>query len=262
MDGKPLYEYARSGQPLPRPIQARKVTIHSLELVDWQEAALLSTASSESEGPSISGHRYTWPDKTLDAEQLAATEGVRKLIAEAVSEPPTATIDPAPPATEPSGAAEPNAIPIEADISTEHSEIRSLPPVFTLKMTVSSGTYVRSIVHDLAHAVGSAAHVVSLSRTRQGDFAVGPEYPASQPRSSSTIISEPAVSEEITAESSRKAAAYPVETTLDGDAVAGECIPWEVFEKAIKARKNADFEAPEGEREEWEEYILSRMQTP
>lgn len=41
-------------------------------------------------------------------------------------------------------------------------------------MTVSSGTYVRSIVHDIARAVDSAAHVVELVRTRQGQFALDP----------------------------------------------------------------------------------------
>ncbi len=57
------------------------------------------------------------------------------------------------------------------------AEIEGVPPVFELEMTVSSGTYVRSIVHDLAIAVGSAAHVVSLTRTRQGAF-VSPSYTA------------------------------------------------------------------------------------
>lgn len=41
-------------------------------------------------------------------------------------------------------------------------------------MTVSSGTYVRTIVHDIALAVDSAAHVVELIRTRQGQFALDP----------------------------------------------------------------------------------------
>ena len=41
-------------------------------------------------------------------------------------------------------------------------------------MTVSSGTYVRSIVHDIGIALASAAHVVELVRTRQGQFALDP----------------------------------------------------------------------------------------
>ena len=51
----------------------------------------------------------------------------------------------------------------------------SLPAAFALEMTVSSGTYVRSIVHDLGTACGSAAHVVRLIRTRQGAFSLGHE---------------------------------------------------------------------------------------
>ena len=35
MDGKRLFEYAREGIPLPRPIEARDVTVHELRLVEW-----------------------------------------------------------------------------------------------------------------------------------------------------------------------------------------------------------------------------------
>lgn len=52
-------------------------------------------------------------------------------------------------------------------------------------MTVSSGTYVRSIIHDIAAALGSVAHVVLLSRTRQGEFTLEPPVgvppPAAEP---------------------------------------------------------------------------------
>lgn len=40
-------------------------------------------------------------------------------------------------------------------------------------MTVTSGFYVRSLCHDLGVAVGSAALMAELKRTRQGDFEVG-----------------------------------------------------------------------------------------
>ena len=52
------------------------------------------------------------------------------------------------------------------------SRIIARPPAFELRMTVSSGTYVRSIIHDIGIAIGSAAHVVALIRTRQGPFAL------------------------------------------------------------------------------------------
>ena len=44
------------------------------------------------------------------------------------------------------------------------------PPLFTISVTCSSGTYIRSIVHDIGQHLGSVAHVKALCRTRQGDF--------------------------------------------------------------------------------------------
>lgn len=55
----------------------------------------------------------------------------------------------------------------------------ALPPIFEISMTVSSGTYVRSIIHDIGVALGSAAHVVKLTRTRQGNFALNSEVETS-----------------------------------------------------------------------------------
>jgi len=45
-------------------------------------------------------------------------------------------------------------------------------------MKVSGGTYVRSIVHDLSHSLGSAGHVVTLTRSRQGRFTLEPTDPS------------------------------------------------------------------------------------
>jgi tRNA U55 pseudouridine synthase TruB len=47
------------------------------------------------------------------------------------------------------------------------------PPACKIRMTVTSGFYVRSLCHDLGAAVGSAALMAELERTRQGDFEVG-----------------------------------------------------------------------------------------
>ncbi|KAI1002250.1 hypothetical protein K3495_g5951 [Podosphaera aphanis] len=47
------------------------------------------------------------------------------------------------------------------------------PPAVRLRMTVTSGFYVRSLCHDLGVAVGSAAIMAELQRTRQSDFVVG-----------------------------------------------------------------------------------------
>lgn len=67
MDGKPLYEYARSGTPLPRPIAARKVTVHSLELLQWTEG---------------SGHTYEYPKEELDDKAKQELESLEKMVKE------------------------------------------------------------------------------------------------------------------------------------------------------------------------------------
>jgi tRNA pseudouridine55 synthase len=40
-------------------------------------------------------------------------------------------------------------------------------PEITLDLTVSRGTYVRTIAHDLGEALGCGAHLVGLRRTRE-----------------------------------------------------------------------------------------------
>ncbi|PPR03626.1 hypothetical protein CVT24_007742 [Panaeolus cyanescens] len=131
MDGKPLYEYARKGIPLPRPIDPRQVTVDRLEVTKWLG----------------SDHSFSWPEKELSADEKAALEAALKGI-------------------EASGT-------IADDPESTTSE--DVPPTaFVLNMKVSGGTYVRSIVHDLSHAVGSAGHVVTLTRSRQGRFVLNP----------------------------------------------------------------------------------------
>jgi len=130
MDGKPYYEYARSGIPLPRPIEKRKVTIHELEVVEWKGGA----------------HDFRYPEKKFSAEQQQALQQTLQSVEQDVvlrDEP-------------------------EEDAGAEP------PTAFVLRMRVSGGTYVRSIVHDLGHALGSAAHVVTLTRSRQSNFALEP----------------------------------------------------------------------------------------
>ncbi|KAF8212151.1 pseudouridine synthase [Mycena galopus ATCC 62051] len=126
MEGRPLYEYARKGIPLPRPIEARKTTVHSLEITEWLDT-----------------HKFRWPAQTFSEEAKQAMEKALQ------------------------GADE------SASVLEDKAEIPAddeAPTAFVLKMRVSSGTYVRSIVHDLAHELGSAGHVVTLCRTRQGRF--------------------------------------------------------------------------------------------
>ena len=140
MDGMPLYDYARKGIPLPRPIEKRQVTVHSLELVEWRGG----------------DHQYRWPEKAFSDEQKRALE-------QSLSSVDPATASPI--ADDSEGVN-------EADREDTASD--EVPTAFVLQMRVSGGTYVRSIVHDLAHALGSAGHVVTLTRSRQKDYVLEP----------------------------------------------------------------------------------------
>lgn len=44
------------------------------------------------------------------------------------------------------------------------------PPEFTLEITCSAGTYIRSLAHDLGETLGVGAHLTGLTRTASGNF--------------------------------------------------------------------------------------------
>jgi tRNA pseudouridine55 synthase len=181
MDGMPLYDYARKGIPLPRPIEKRQVTVHSLELVEWKGG----------------NHPYRWPEKAFSDEQKRALEQSLSSVDPAAASP----------------VANDNSERVnEADREDTASD--DVPTAFVLQMRVSGGTYVRSIVHDLAHALGSAGHVVTLTRSRQKD--------------------------------------YVLEPTEEGDR---RCVPWEVFEAALKDAGEKDVDG----WTEWENEVLDKL---
>ncbi|QRV85873.1 pseudouridine synthase [Ceratobasidium sp. AG-Ba] len=220
MDGKPLYEYAREKKPLPRPIEARKCTVHELVLESWTPAA---TSPEDT-----AGHQFHWPEKEIDDEQREERKRVAELVLKAEA-------DAHPTEEQPAVA---NALQQAAPATIVEDVDLPGPPAFVLRMSVSSGTYVRSIVHDIGLALGSAAHVVTLTRTRQGKYALAT---ASKPIASETASQRPAVSEVDRPE------------LMDGD-----CVKWEVLESALaKLEGSEEIEGKaEGEWEDWEQAIM------
>ncbi|EJD45393.1 pseudouridine synthase [Auricularia subglabra TFB-10046 SS5] len=183
MDGMPLYEYARKGIPLPRPVEGRRVTVHELALEDWHEPG---------------AHSYKFPEKVLSKE---GREKAHAAFAKAEVDPVT--------------------VPEGGD---ELAEVAP-GPTFTLRMRVSGGTYVRSIVHDVGRAVGSAAHVVTLTRTRQAAYALEPR---------------------------------PNENT--GEEEEHPTVRWDVFERAIEKRKvGEDLERDADGWAEWERVVRDAL---
>ena len=112
---------------------------------------------------------------------------------------------------------------------------------FELTMRVSSGTYVRSLVHDIGHEVGSAAFVVTLTRVRQGRFCLEPP-PSVSVVNTNTDTDTHAIS--ISNEKGEK-----------GDRL---CIPWDVFSKALE-QGSADVRDEDGWRA-WERLMIDRME--
>lgn len=65
MDGKPLYEYARNGIPLPRPIAARSVTVHALSLIKFAEGT---------------EHDYIYPTAELPEDEKVELAKLQKMV--------------------------------------------------------------------------------------------------------------------------------------------------------------------------------------
>lgn len=51
------------------------------------------------------------------------------------------------------------------------------PPLLTLRVVCSSGTYIRSLAHDLGEALGCGGHVAALRRTAVGRFSLADAAP-------------------------------------------------------------------------------------
>lgn len=56
------------------------------------------------------------------------------------------------------------------EVAMQGKDIEVELPFVRFKVTVSSGTYIRSLVHDLGQKLGCGAVLVKLRRTRVGDF--------------------------------------------------------------------------------------------
>jgi tRNA pseudouridine55 synthase len=194
IDGKRLYEYAREGKEPPREIVDRPVKVEALEVLEWYEGG---------------SHEWKWPATEVEGEERSVAERVMKLGARegkprAAQEPVGEQVtkraledegavegahrpaskrtktepikDEPTPATEATPAQNGNRTQDAQPSTTQQasSEEKCPAPAVRLRMTVTSGFYVRSLCHDLAVALDSAGCMAALVRTRQGDFQLGP----------------------------------------------------------------------------------------
>ena len=202
MQGKRLYEYAREGKDVPREIQERPVKVEELEIVEWLDggthASRLPKEEAEVEAKELA-EKVLKLDSAVNISEKAVEKDVngakrkRELddvgdisISDKKRAREDEEVDPqtlmsgalqSPDEKPPDPAESVNPATADAD-SHESPQKTSLPPdkgppAVKLRMTVTSGFYVRSLSHDLGEAVGSLACMSDLVRTRQGDFELG-----------------------------------------------------------------------------------------
>lgn len=192
MNGKPLYEYAREGKPIPKEIERRPVEVSEMTILEWMEGGThnYEAPTEDAEYAEINIANELWKQegalpastKTDSEEALDSFESKKRKLDDAqddlVSEKPlskhrksissqdvTMSGGLPPPSSDPSPAPK---------VETEKDQARVKgPPAVRIRMTVTSGFYVRSLAHDLGTAVGSAALMAELERTRQAEFELG-----------------------------------------------------------------------------------------
>ncbi|TPX13460.1 uncharacterized protein E0L32_006190 [Thyridium curvatum] len=212
MNGKPLYEYAREGKAIPREIETREVEVSELELLEWYEpgehnhrwpteeaGAAEQTLADQvwrMEKQQATGKKLSPEEEKSDIEALAAHEDFKKraeqrqdelvyerpskrrkhepkappMMSGALGDLPTTSFQ----NNRPTGKGS-NLLPPPPPPNTPPPWAGKGPPAAKIRMTVTSGFYVRSFCHDLGEKVGSAAMMAELARTRQGAFSAGTE---------------------------------------------------------------------------------------
>ncbi len=211
MAGKPLYEYAREGKPIPREIETREVTVTELELVEWYEPGTHNhrwpteeaeqaeknlvdsvwrvakrQAAADGEPSKLTPEQQEEETKALaeyNSKKREAEERVDGLISEEQAGPAakrkktneghaeplmSGALGKLPPKGKGS-----DLIPPPPSADTPPPWEGKGPPAAKIKMTVTSGFYVRSLCHDLGEKLGCGGMMAELSRTRQGEFVLG-----------------------------------------------------------------------------------------
>lgn len=152
LNGKPLYEYAREGLPLPQSIKARDVQVNLIEIHDDfgpDKRFGPLEVQKDSEGKTIDSMLANNP--TLNDLELFYSE-------EFLTNPDF-------PESEKNTRIQPQLL----DASATQADL----PVFHATAEVGSGTYIRSLISDLGRAVGLSAFMVELIRVKQSDWELG-----------------------------------------------------------------------------------------
>lgn len=154
MNGKPLYDYAREGKPLPMPIKPREVTIHDIKVHEEDSLSY--------------NHNFEKLESKLDEDG--------KPIEHLLSNNPTLNDSPlffSQEYLENENVVEEDKIANGFNHLKENESLPDKLPMFHITAGVSSGTYIRSLLSDYGRALNSAAYMVELNRVSQSDWKLG-----------------------------------------------------------------------------------------
>ncbi|KAF9134574.1 hypothetical protein BGX30_011901, partial [Mortierella sp. GBA39] len=176
MDGKRLYDYAREGIPLPREIPSRKVQIYGLDLLSYPDEVTvpdpclqafgfqLDTDSSDA-SVSDSSVVNSCDNVTLSGdEDDKSTAGSNDDLKDGIQEEqntfrPKKFSDPI--------LTDPNHIPIPPPTIGDKSLY------FHIRVHCSSGTYIRTLIADIASHLGTVGLMTDLLRVEQSGYRLG-----------------------------------------------------------------------------------------
>jgi tRNA pseudouridine55 synthase len=151
-EGKRYYEYAREGKPLPKEIVARPLTVDHLELLDFttdHQWSFPEREASEEEklvGAALEkGQTEETPvEKVPEKEQMEGTPAEKALKHDLEDKDD----DDVSVKKSKIAASSENSEPAGESSSDIDPSAPQNPPAITIRMTVSSGFYVRSLIHE------------------------------------------------------------------------------------------------------------------
>ena len=206
VQGKRLYEYAREGKEVPVEIQERPVEVKELEIMEWLSPGSHNYQWPTEEAPTeekevaekllqiinIDGSSTERHGETDELRTEDVSSGTKRKRLEDEDDIFVSEKEPAlkrheddsklcmsgglPPPEDIEIAVPEPVIPTFLSNNPDKeapAQPEANPPAVKLRMTVTSGFYVRSLSHDLGAAMNSLAIMSQLVRTSQGIFELG-----------------------------------------------------------------------------------------
>ncbi|KAF9903467.1 hypothetical protein EC991_003795 [Linnemannia zychae] len=154
MDGKRLYDYAREGIPLPREIPSRKVQIYDLELLSYPDDGITAP------DPRLRAFGFQ-VDSNADATDIGDSDNINSKSTTELSDLKKDTQDSS--TFRPKKLADPITTPVPPPNPATDK-------YFHIRVHCSSGTYIRTLIADIATHLGTVGLMTDLLRVEQSGY--------------------------------------------------------------------------------------------